>query len=88
MLFEHGYAMHKVSLYLIIRMYDWFSFEVGYFIPSQLNYQFGNEEGINGLINRYVIMDILRYFRILIRRNNVIGVQVIDDRFFEITEIK
>ena len=84
MLFEHGYAMHKVSLYLIIRMYDWFSFEVGYFIPSQLNDQFG----INGLINRYVIMDILRYFRILIRRNNVIGVQIIDDRFFEVAEIK
>jgi hypothetical protein len=59
-LFEHGYAMHEVALYLIIWMYDWLSFEVGYFIPSQLNDQFGNEERINGLVNRYVIKPVRR----------------------------
>jgi hypothetical protein len=51
--FEHSYAMYKVPLYLIIWMYDRFSFEIGYFIPSQVNYQFGNEERINGLIKAH-----------------------------------
>ena len=48
------------------------SFKVSYFIPPQINYQFGDKERVNSIIDRHAIVDILSYIRTLVGRNGVI----------------